>query len=106
MMTLLIRIARSKFLLFALTCIILLILIISFNASKSFNLSQFEISQPLTTEKDTKNAKEKMKEFYEQLLKTGDSNKSQSGEDSVVLSTYSYFTHLYIFRISITSSIK
>ncbi len=86
MMTLLIRIARSKFLLFALTCIILLILIISFNASKNFNFSQFEISQPLTTEKDTKEAKEKMTEFYEQLLKTGDSNNSQSGEDSVVLS--------------------
>jgi hypothetical protein len=84
MMTLLTRISRSKFLLFALTCIILLILIVS------FNLSHFEISQPfsepLTTEKDIQEANEKMTEFYEQLLKTGDRYSSQRGENSVILS--------------------
>ena len=89
-MTLLIRIARSKFLLFPLTCIILLILIISFNSSKGFNLSHFEISQPvyepLTIENDIIEANEKMSEFYEKLLKTGDRHRSQLGEDSVILS--------------------
>ena len=85
-MTLLIRFTRSKFLLFAFTCIILLIIIISVNSSKDFNLSKLEISQPLTKGKDTKEAEEKMTEFYEQLLKTGDRYRSRSGEGSVILS--------------------
>ena len=104
MLTLLKKIATSKFLFYMLTGIIIFILIVSFNSSIGFNSSETKISptvpgevkiqqitspvtpEPVAIKKDNKAAQEKISQFYNRLIKSEIKHFSQNREDGVILS--------------------